>query len=50
MQVESGMYANRHSKLTTLRYQMGRQETEKFWTQNKQGDTVKNQIRLQINR
>ena len=40
------MDANRHNRITTLRYQMERQEIEHFWTQNKQEDTVNKQIRF----
>ena len=44
------MNANLHIRITTLRYQMDRQATEQFWTQNKQEGIVNNQIRFQINR
>ena len=44
------MDANRHIRVTTLRYQIDSQGTEQFWTKNKQEDTVNSQLRFQINR
>ena len=40
------MDANRHIRLTTLRYQMDRSEMEQFRTQKNKGYTVSNHIRF----
>ena len=44
------MNAKLHIRITALRFQMDRQGIEQFWTQNKQEDSVNNQIMFQVNR